>query len=101
MPRKPKHRYPDKTTIWISKSIVRRLNEISKRGEKSYDKVLERLLNGRGNVWVEILQVDGDSPANHKVLLKLGECIHQWDGERFTLIDPKMVKTVVESGPSG
>lgn len=95
-----KRKYPDKTTIWLSKLMVKRLKEISKRGE-NYDQVLGRLLNGRGDVWVEVLQVDGDSPAKHQVLLKLGECIHMWNGERFILIDPKMVKAVVESGPSG
>lgn len=95
-----KRKYPKKTTIWISKSTAERINEISKRGE-NYDQVLDRLLSGTGDVWIEVLQVDGDSPAKHKVLFKLGECIYMWDGERFVPVDPKKVKAVVEGMPIG
>lgn len=98
MARKSKH--SKKTTIAISKSTVERINARSKRGE-SYDQVLDRLLSGTGDVWIEVLQVDGDSPAKHKVLFKLGECIYLWDGERFVPVDPKKVKAVVEGMPIG
>lgn len=102
MPKKPKKRsrYLDKTTIWVSKSTVKRLNEISKRGE-SYDDVLGRILSGQGEVWVEVLHVDGDSPAKHRVLFKLGDFPYLWDGSRFAPIDPSKIKTVVESVPAG
>lgn len=96
---KPKRKHPDKTTIWLSKSTVKRLNEISKRGE-SYDSVLGRIISGQGEVWVEVLHVDGDSPAKHKVLLKMGEFIYLWDGNAFVSVDPRKVKTVVEGVPS-
>lgn len=97
---KPKRKHLDKTTIWLSRSTVKRLNEISKRGE-SYDGVLGRIMSGQGEVWVEILHVDGDSPAKHRVLLKLGEFIYLWDGSAFIPVDPSKVKTVVEGVPAG
>ena len=95
MAKKPKSRYPDKTTIWLSKSTVKRLNEVSKKGE-SYDELLERILSGIGDVWVEVLHVDGDSPAKHQVLLKLGEFTYLWTGSRFVPVDQSKIKTVVE-----
>jgi mannose-6-phosphate isomerase-like protein (cupin superfamily) len=100
MARKSRPKRPDKTTIWLSKSTVKRLNEISKRGE-SYDDVLGRILSGQGEVWVEVLQVDGDSPAKHKVLLKLGEFIYLWNGNGFVPVNPAKVKMVVEGVPAG
>ena len=95
---KPKRKHSDMTTVWLRKSTVQRLNEISKRGE-SYDHVLSRIISGQGEVWVEVLHVDGDSPAKHKVLLKMGEFIYLWDGNAFVSVDPRKVKTVVESAP--
>lgn len=102
MSRKPKakQKHPDKTTIWLSKSTVKRLNEISKRGE-SYDSVLGRIMSGQGEVWVEVLHIDGDSPAKHRVLLKLGEFMYLWNGSAFVPVDPRKVKTVVEGVPAG
>lgn len=100
MAKKTKSKYPDKTTIWLSRSTVERLNEVSRKGE-SYDDVLGRILSGKGEVWVEVLQVDGDSPANHKVLFKLGDFPYLWNGDRFVPVDPRKVKTVVEGVPSG
>ena len=97
---KPKRKHPDKTTIWLSKSTVKLLNEVSRRGE-SYDSVLCRIMSGQGEVWVEVLHVDDDSPAKHKVLLKLGEFLYLWNGSAFVSVDPSKVKTVVEGVPAG
>lgn len=97
----PKKRsYPSHTTIRISKETLQRLNEVSKKGE-SYDSALNRILSGKGDVWVDILSVDGDSPAKHQVLLKLGDFYYRWANGEFTPIDPRKVKTVVEGVPSG
>jgi hypothetical protein len=100
MARKSRPKRPDKTTIWLSKSTVRRLNEISKRGE-SYDDVLGRILSGQGEIWVEVLHVDGDSPAKHQVLFKLGDYYYLWDGRGFIPVDQRRIKTVVEGVPGG
>lgn len=97
---KPKRKHPDMTTIWVKKSTVKRLTALSRMCD-SYDDVLDRTLSGQGEVWVEVLHVDGDSPSKHKVLLKLGEFIYLWDGEKFSPVDPRKVKTIVESVPAG
>lgn len=100
MAKRSGRRYPDKTTIWLSKNVVRRLNEISRRGE-SYDQILQRILSGVGDVWVEILHVDGDAPSKHQVLLKLGDFLYLWTGSQFVPVDPSKVKTMVEGVPVG
>ena len=38
----------------------------------NYDIILRRLLSGEANFWVEVLTVDDEPAANHKVLLQLG-----------------------------
>jgi len=84
-----------KTTIWLSKSTVERLKEVARKGE-SYDQLLSRILSGEGEVYVEILHVDGNSPSKHRVLMRLGDFLYLWTGSRFVSVDPSRVKTVVE-----
>ena len=91
--RKPK-KFSDHTTIWIRKETLERLSQVSKRGE-SYDKLLQRILSGQGEVWVEVLAVDGNSPAKHQVLFKLGDYHYFWDGKSFAPVDSRKVKAVV------
>lgn len=89
-----KGKYPNKTTIWLSKSIVEKLRELSRKGD-DYDTIISRILSGIGEVWVEVLAVDGDSPAKHQVLFKLGDYHYFWDGKSFAPVDSRKVKAVV------
>lgn len=93
--KKPKrYRYPDRTTIWLHRDTLKLLTQQSRMGD-SYDDVIRRLLSGEGEVWVEVLAVDNDSPAKHKVLFKLGNFYYEWNGKDFVPVEPRKVKTVV------
>ncbi len=95
-----KYNYPDRTTIWVRRSTLAQLDEVGKRGETP-DDILRRVLSGVGEVWVDVLAVDGDSPARHTVLFKMGDFPYMWDGDKFAPVDPGRMKTVVEEDKHG
>lgn len=49
---------------------------------------------------MNILAVDGDTPAKHTVLIRRGGFYYEWGGSQFVLVDPNRIKTVVEGVPA-
>ena len=96
MPKKPKkrsYRYPDKTTIWISKSTQEELKKLFKGGD-DYDSVISRVLSGEGEVYVEVLGVDGDIPMKHEVIFKLGNYLYRYNHGNFEPLKEGQVKVI-------
>lgn len=61
----------DMTTIWVSKPVKEQLDQI-KRKHESYNNVLRRILRLEGEIWFDLLSVDGEQPIGHEIIFKLG-----------------------------
>lgn len=91
--KKTKKNIPEHTTIWLRRETLKLLDQQAKRGE-SRDDIVTRLLSGEGEVWVEILGVDGDIPTNHEIIFKMGEYLYRYDHGRFEPLKKGSVKVV-------
>lgn len=71
----------DMTTIWVSKTVKEQLDQL-KRKHEPYNQVIERLLRHEGEVWFDLLSVDGEQPYGHEIIFKLGNMTYRCiDGE--------------------
>lgn len=92
-PKTAKKKHTEHTTVWLRRETLELLDQQAKRGE-TRDGVVTRILSGEGEVWVEILGVDGDIPTNHEVIFKMGDYLYRYNRGRFEPLKKGSVKVV-------
>lgn len=68
------------TSIQIHQSTLKELRKFGEAGE-SYEDIIQRFLTGE--VWVDIISVDNESPNKHVVLFRLGKSNYLYDKGSF------------------
>ncbi|RLI82646.1 hypothetical protein DRP04_03515 [Archaeoglobales archaeon] len=79
------------TTIWISKQTKERLDSI-KLPRESYDELINRLLSGEGEVFVNFWSVDGTPATEHEIVFQLGDYYYVYKKGEFS---PPLPKTAL------
>jgi hypothetical protein len=75
------------TTIALTLDTKEQLRHKLANSQDSFDSVVNRLLNGITDVYVEFLAIDNELPQTHTVILQLGNdknSLYFWDGEKIT-----------------
>lgn len=85
---KPKkvYKYPDMTTIALTKEHAAALNKMKRNWDESYDNILDRLFINQVDVWVEFLLIDNELPQLHTAVFQLGDdktSLYYWDGSEM------------------
>ena len=82
------------TTIWLSEDTKRRLDRI-RRPRETYDELLNRLLQGEGEVFVNFWTVDQTPATQHEIVFQLGDYYYEYKRGEFTPIPKGSLKITV------
>lgn len=84
----------ENTTIWVSRETKRRLDRI-RRPRETNDELLNRILQGEGEVFVQLWSVDGTPAIDHEVAFQLGEFYYIYRKGEYTPIPKEALKVTV------
>lgn len=82
------------TTIWLSEETKRRLNRV-RRPRETYDELLNRLLQGEGEVFVNFWSVDQTPAVQHEIVFQLGDYYYHYKKGEFQPIPKGSLKITV------
>ena len=85
------------TTIWVSRDTKRRLDRV-RRPRETNDELLNRILEGEGEVFVQFWSVDQTPAIEHNIVFSLGDFYYVYEKGEFTPI-PKGALRVTVSYP--
>lgn len=88
----------EKTTIAIDLKVQKELNKLRK-GRETYNDVVQRLIYGVSDVYVEFVLVDNELPQSHTVVFQLGEdtkSLYYWDGQNVQPITVKEAQKLLK-----
>jgi len=84
----------DYTTIWVSRETKHRLDRV-RRPRETNDELLNRILEGEGEVFVQFWSVDQTPAIEHKIVFSLGDFYYVYEKGEFTPIPKGALRVTV------
>ena len=83
------------TTIWVSRETKRSLDRI-RRQRETYDELLNRIMEGEGEVFVQFWSVDGTPAIDHTIVFQLGNYYYIYEKGEFRPIPKTALRITVQ-----
>lgn len=82
------------TTIWLSRDTKRRLDRI-RRPRETNDELINRILLGEGEVFVQFWSVDQTPAIDHEIAFQIGNFYYVYRKGEFTPIPKEALHVTV------
>lgn len=89
----------DLTTIALHRDTKKVLDSLKKGTKDCPEKVIQRLIHGITDVYVELVLVDNELPQTHTVVFQLGtdkESLYYWNGQSIVPITLAQVQKLLK-----